>query len=101
MTEDEMVLFSTAQVAAGYLVPERNQRGDGWLFERDHDRFVGWQLGRGQERERCAQYLRDAAELLAPSGERVNQMDRHVARVLATAGDELAAGQVRRPNGPR
>ena len=44
------------------------------------------------ERERCAQYLRDAAERLAPEGKRINQIDRHVANVLACKGDELAAG---------
>ena len=42
------------------------------------------------ERERCAQYLRDAAERLAPKGKRINQVDRHCARVLATMADELA-----------
>ncbi len=44
------------------------------------------------ERERCAQYLRDAAERLAPEGKRINQIDRHTAHVLACKGDELAAG---------
>lgn len=44
------------------------------------------------ERERCAQYLRDAAERLAPESKRINQIDRHVANVLACKGDELAAG---------
>ena len=44
------------------------------------------------ERERCAQYLRDAAARLAPEGKRINQVDRHVAHVLACKGDELAAG---------
>lgn len=44
------------------------------------------------ERERCAQYLRDAAARLAPEGKRINQIDRHVAHVLACKGDELAAG---------
>ena len=44
------------------------------------------------ERERCAQYLRDAADRLTPEGKRTNQVDRHVANVLATKGDELAAG---------
>jgi hypothetical protein len=65
MTEEEMSLFSAAQLAAGYLTPERNPRSDGWLYERDHDRFVGWQFGRMQERERCAalcEGLRDVAE---------------------------------------
>lgn len=51
------------------------------------------------ERERCAQSLRDAAEMLAPEGRRTNQADRHTARVLATKGDELAAGFAVRPNG--
>jgi hypothetical protein len=46
------------------------------------------------ERDRCAQYLRDEAERLAPEGKRINQVDRHCARVLATMGDELAL----RPN---
>ena len=44
------------------------------------------------ERERCAQYLRDAAARLAPDGKRTNQVDRHTAHVLATKGDELAHG---------
>ncbi len=44
------------------------------------------------ERERCAKYLRDAAERLAPEGKRINQIDRHTAHVLACKGDELAAG---------
>ena len=50
------------------------------------------------ERERGAQYLRDAAEMLAPEGRRTNQVDRHTARVLATNGDVLAAGFAVRPN---
>ena len=45
------------------------------------------------ERERCAQYLRGAAERLAPDGRRINQIDRHTAHVLATKGDELAHGR--------
>lgn len=44
------------------------------------------------ERERCAQYLRDAAGRLTPEGKRTNQVDRHTAHVLATKGDELAHG---------
>ncbi len=44
------------------------------------------------ERERCAQYLRDAAKRLAPEGKRTSHMDRHTADVLATKGDELAGG---------
>lgn len=46
---------------------------------------------RAAERERCAQYLRDAAERLAPEGKRATKVDRHVAHVLACKGDELAA----------
>lgn len=51
------------------------------------------------ERERCAQYLRDAAERLAPEGKRINQIDRHTAHVLACKGDELAAGRAWRDVG--
>jgi hypothetical protein len=69
MTEEEMNLFSTAQIEAGYLPPERNPRGDGWLYERDHDRFVGWQFGRIQERERCAKVVE--AEDVAPTDDAV------------------------------
>jgi hypothetical protein len=47
---------------------------------------------RAAERERCAQYLRDAAKRLAPEGKRTSHMDRHTADVLATKGDELAGG---------
>ena len=49
-------------------------------------------LVQSAERDRCAQYLRDAAARLAPEGKRINQVDRHVAHVLACKGDELAAG---------
>ena len=62
-------------------------RGD-WLPEAGE--FVS--LLQSAERERCAKYLRDAAERLAPEGKRINQIDRHVAHVLACKGDELAAG---------
>ena len=62
-------------------------RGD-WLPEAGE--FVS--LLQSAERERCAKYLRDAAERLAPEGKRINQIDRHVADVLACKGDELAAG---------
>ena len=48
-------------------------------------------LVQSAERERCAQYLRDAAERLAPEGKRINQIDRHTAHVLSCKGDELAA----------
>ena len=50
-------------------------------------------LVQSAERERCAKYLRDAAERLAPEGKRINQIDRHVAHVLACKGDELAAAR--------
>ena len=53
---------------------------------------AAWVAAVAAERERCAQYLRDAADRLAPDGKRVNQVDRHVALVLAAKGDELAAG---------
>ena len=49
-------------------------------------------LVQSAERERCAQYLRDAAARLAPEGKRINQVDRDTAHVLACKGDELAAG---------
>ena len=62
-------------------------RGD-WLPEARE--FAS--LLQSAERERCAKYLRDAAERLAPEGKRINQIDRHVAHVLACKGDELAAG---------
>ncbi len=62
-------------------------RGD-WLPEARE--FA--ELVQSAERERCAQYLRDAAERLAPEGKRINQIDRHTAHVLACKGDELAAG---------
>ncbi len=45
------------------------------------------ELVQSAERERCAQYLRDAAERLAPEGKRINQIDRHTAHVLACKGD--------------
>ena len=45
-----------------------------------------------EERERCAQYLRAAADKLAPDGRRRNAADQHTARVLATMADEIAAG---------
>jgi hypothetical protein len=51
------------------------------------------------ERERCAKYLSDAAARLAPEGKRTNQIDRHVAHVLACKGDELAAGRAWRDVG--
>ena len=41
------------------------------------------------ERARCAKYLQDAAERLVPEGTRANQVDRHIANVLATKADEL------------
>jgi len=50
------------------------------------------ELVQSAEHERCAKYLRDAAARLAPEGKRINQIDRHVANVLACKGDELAAG---------
>ena len=56
-------------------------------------------LVQSDERERCAQYLRDAAARLAPEGKRINQIDRHVAHVLACKGDELAAGHAWRDAG--
>ena len=56
-------------------------------------------LVQSAERERCAQYLRDAAARLAPEGKRINQIDRHVAHVLACKGDELAAGRAWRDVG--
>ena len=49
-------------------------------------------LVQSSERERCAKYLRDAAARLAPEGKRINQIDRHVAHVIACKGDELSAG---------
>ena len=44
------------------------------------------------ECNRCTQKLRDAAERLAPPGKRSNQVDRHVADVLARQADALALG---------
>lgn len=41
------------------------------------------------EREACAMVLQAAAERLEPEGKRTNQVDRHVACVLATKADEL------------
>lgn len=45
-----------------------------------------------ETRDECAKYLRDAAERLAPEGKRINQIDMHVANVLACKGYELAKG---------
>lgn len=36
--------FEAASVEAGYPAPDRNQQGDGYLWQRDHDRFVGFEL---------------------------------------------------------
>ena len=69
-------------------------RGD-WLPEARE--FAS--LLQSAERERCAKYLRDAAARLAPEGKRINQIDRHVAHVLACKGDELAAGRAWRDVG--
>ena len=50
-------------------------------------------LVQSSERELCcAKCLRDAAARLAPEGKRINQIDRHVAHVIACKGDELSAG---------
>lgn len=56
-----------------------------WINERIQAEVIA-------ERERCAQYLRDAAERLAPEGKRTTQVDRHCAYVLACKGDEIADG---------
>ncbi len=69
-------------------------RGD-WL----HHARVLVNLVQSAERERCAKYLRDAAERLAPEDKRINQIDRHVANVLACKGDELAAARAWRDVG--
>ena len=71
-------------------------RGD-WLPEARE--FA--ELVQSAERERCAQYLRDAAARLAPEGKRINQIDRHTAHVLACKGDELAAGYAWRESSDR
>lgn len=37
--------FETAMVAAGYNKPERGAHANsGYLYQRDEDRFVGWEL---------------------------------------------------------
>lgn len=87
-------------LALGYACEDPPPEGH-WL-----QRF--WALGNAQsnaernrlneERERCAQYLRDAADRLAPEGKRTSQVDRHTAHVLAGKGDELAHGFHMRPN---
>ena len=59
--------------------------------------WLCYRAGVAAERERCAQYLRDAADRLAPEGKRATQVDLHVARVMATMGDEIAVGGTR-PN---
>ncbi len=49
MTNDstnERTEFTAAMREAGYDAPEINGRGDAYLYQRDQDRFVGWQLAR-------------------------------------------------------
>ena len=48
-------------------------------------------LVQSAERDRCAQYLRDAAARLAPEGKFVDQVTRHVEHIPACNGDKLAS----------
>ena len=43
---DEMVAFIAASEAAGYGTPQKGLRGDAFLYERDADRFAGWEMAR-------------------------------------------------------
>jgi hypothetical protein len=49
-----------------------------------------YKAGMASERERCASHLRASAARIAPDGKRTNQVDRHVADVLATKAAELS-----------
>jgi hypothetical protein len=49
-----------------------------------------YKAGMAAERERWASHLRASAARLAPEGKRTNQVDRHVADVLATKATELS-----------
>ena len=49
-----------------------------------------YKAGMAAERERCINHLLASAARLAPEGKRTNQVDRHVADVLATKASELS-----------
>lgn len=46
-----------------------------------------------RERERCARLLEQSAYLLAPSGKRINQIDRHIATVLDDKAAAIRKGE--------
>ena len=87
VNDEEIKRLARKAGLIGFIDDAYLARGD-WLPEARE--FA--ELVQSAERERCAQYLRDEAERLAPEGKRINQIDRHVAHVLACKGDELAAG---------
>jgi len=49
-----------------------------------------YKAGMAAELERCANHLLASASRLAPEGKRTNQVDRHVADVLAAKAAELS-----------
>lgn len=42
-SDSDMVAFESAMLDAGYDKPQRSE-GGAYLYERDADRYVGWQL---------------------------------------------------------
>lgn len=44
MKNERMDEFDAAMIEAGYGKPDRNFSGDGYLYQRDDDRYVGWKL---------------------------------------------------------
>jgi hypothetical protein len=78
--EQQMAAFDAAMVAAGYDKPERSQFPEGrYLWQRDADRFVGFQLA-----------------ALAPQGEQV--ADSPKCRNCDGTGEYCLAGHSAHPN---
>jgi hypothetical protein len=59
----------------------------GYVDSHTSTAWAAWQAATLAERERCAMVLELGAFRLAPSGKRINQIDRHIATVL----DDYAA----------
>jgi len=80
---------AVSNVGLGPLPPHRKVTVHGRMWTEEDMRAYAIQE-RAAERERCAQYLRDAAYRLDPGRGRVNSVDRHTAHVLACKAEELA-----------
>jgi hypothetical protein len=68
-------------------------RKDVWSHSKEQASVIqeeAYKAGVAAERERCVNHLLASAARIAPEGKRTNQVDRHVADVLATKAAELS-----------